>query len=218
MNTVTIDPATYSNIVTQVGTFYNHAWSMLITWGAILVFFVGGVLPVVYQLLIQKQQERNFDIKQKESFAVLKEYINELMKGIEKSIDDKFDVKSKEINQETKKMNALSLGTSFHIQGNNNREKSRFKSAYTDYVAATGYYYDGDDYRNAAVTLFGLRRSIEKLKYTELLELGEIRGTSLSDLLKRLEGTESKGTFQDEIEEIRKIIIGLRDASLPKPT
>ncbi len=58
-----VDVRSYSDLITQVGQFYNYAWLMLMGGGAIMLGIIGVLIPYIthqYQKRVFKIEEDKF--------------------------------------------------------------------------------------------------------------------------------------------------------------
>lgn len=194
-------------ILEKVHSFYNTAWSQLVTYTLGLLAFVGGLIPLLIHYHQNKQFKREQETLKREIGNEVLKARDELLAGLKgqfESEEKKFVEKLKGLQENFEKKICTAEGRAFHIQGGNNIDEKRYKSALQDFVAAARGYLKGEDELNLQRALLVITDTcLPKVAAKEIEDNPDLVN-EIEKLLGALKAADVNGRYTDTIRKIKK--------------
>ncbi len=188
------------NETLQILEKINSLYTNTMIFFGILVAFVGVIIPI----FISWYQSRQLKI---EKVNLKTELFNELISDIKEYLEkeeEKFEEKTKVIEQNFEiRANAIDGGT-YHVQGNNHLEEKDFLSALESFLDAATSYIEGEDERNLQTAIRIITDNcFPEINKKDLEAKPEIK-TKKEELTEKLKEINEKSRYTDTIAEINR--------------
>lgn len=136
-------------ILEKVNSFYNQSFSNLIALTAILLAFVGVIIP----LLINLYQSRKLTIERSELQKNIDDSLRNLKKETEEYVENKVKEKTEAIDKKLESFSLHAKAQTMHVQGFITAKSGDAPSALEDFAKAGIYYIKAGDELNLQLIL-----------------------------------------------------------------
>jgi uncharacterized membrane protein len=195
------------DILEKVNTFYNDAFSHLVTLTLALLAFVGGFIPLV----ISHVQSRQFKRDHASHLAQLKTDVADAKKDLVIALEEKLDAERakhqklvEKLDTETRRRFAVAEGGVFHVQAGTQVTNKHFAHATESYANAADNFLDGGDERHAGRAIKRiLEECLPKIVQKDF-DVCEDLETTLQDLIKKLDKLDENGQYTDRVADLRR--------------
>lgn len=199
------------DLINAVNSFYESAWSKLITSGAVLVGMVGFVIPFVMQWF----QNNSLKVSERSLKNSLELEVSKIKAELENAINEKFEMQLNDLQQRLDKFSAQAKGQAFHLQGNISLKEKMYKQAAIDFIWAGTSYSKSEDLLNLQRVVSSLiEDTLPHLNSTQLDEL-ELNDSGLKDLIEALELVDDKGSIVSLIRQLKIMELNIRKPASP---
>jgi len=193
-------------ILERINTFYNTAWSQLVTFTFALLALVGGLIPLLISYYQNKQFKREQDALKKDINTEVVRVKGELIVDLEKKIEDNeknWLEKLEELQKKYEKQFSIAEGRAFHVQAGSSVDEKRYRLACEDYVISAKSYIKGEDELNLQRALNAIINTCLPNVTAKELEDNSDLSDGLETLLSALKEADINGRYTDRIKAIR---------------
>lgn len=194
-------------ILQTVQQFYSDSWTQLVTYTIALLAFVGGLIPVIVQII----QSRTFMAEQTTVRKQLSEEISQAKAELKSALDADYETERIRIEGliEDKILQAMkksdrATGAAFHVEGTHHKSGGHFFAAASSFANAASCYLRAEDEANLQRVLRQIVDDcLPKLNKSHFEDPGICERT-LNGLVAALEKNNPNGRYKDTIDDIRR--------------
>jgi len=196
-------------ILQAVKTFYESAFSQLLTLTAIILGFGGVILPVLLQFI----QSRTFRVETSHLESQVTAMINLAKDELKIELEKKFILETERLqknfmsqidvmNLKMQKQTAVAQAGTFFLQAANAIRLGNFDHAARDYAHSAKLAFEGEDDQNGQRALNALLEKCMSHLNSQSFEIISELDPEIDNLLETLKSRNQNGRFKDSISGI----------------